>query len=45
VSADITSAQAEKTALSSEKIQEWLDGQEIERVIARPPNLVNLVVG
>ncbi|HEX6286479.1 MAG TPA: class I tRNA ligase family protein, partial [Acidimicrobiia bacterium] len=45
VSADITSAQAEETALSSEKIQEWLDGQEVERVIARPPNLVNLVVG
>ena len=45
VSADITPVQAEETALASEKIQEWLDGQEVERVIARPPNLVNLVVG
>jgi leucyl-tRNA synthetase len=45
VSADITSAQAEETALSSEKIREWIDGHEVERVIARPPNLVNLVVG
>ncbi|HEX6220630.1 MAG TPA: class I tRNA ligase family protein, partial [Acidimicrobiia bacterium] len=45
VSADITPEQAEETALSSEKIQEWLDGGEVKRVIARPPNLVNLVVG
>jgi leucyl-tRNA synthetase len=45
VSADITAEQAEEAALSSEKIQEWIDGQEVRRVIARPPNLVNLVVG
>lgn len=45
VSADITSQQVEELALSSERIQEWIDGQEVRRVIARPPNLVNLVVG
>ena len=45
VSADITSQQAEEKALASEKIQEWIDGQEVKRVISRPPNLVNVVVG
>jgi leucyl-tRNA synthetase len=45
VSADITAAQAEEVALSSEKIREWIDGQEVRRVISRPPNLVNVVVG
>ncbi|MFZ0015312.1 MAG: class I tRNA ligase family protein, partial [Acidimicrobiia bacterium] len=45
VSADITSAQAEGLALSSDKIREWIDGQEVRRVISRPPNLVNVVVG
>ncbi len=45
VSADITADQAEAAALTSEKIQEWIEGQEVRRVIARPPNLVNLVVG
>ena len=44
VSADITSEQVEELAMSSEKIQEWIDGQEVRRVIARPPSLVNLVV-
>jgi leucyl-tRNA synthetase len=44
VSADITSAQAEDLALSSDKIREWIDGQEVRRVISRPPNLVNVVV-
>jgi len=45
VSADITSEQATEVAMSSEKIQSWIDGQEVKRVISRPPNLVNLVVG
>ena len=44
VSADITSEQAEQRALASERIQEWIDGQEVKRVISRPPHLVNLVV-
>ncbi|MGD2060258.1 MAG: leucine--tRNA ligase [Acidimicrobiia bacterium] len=45
VPADITSEHAQELALASERIQEWIDGQEVSRVIARPPNLVNLVVG
>ena len=32
-------------AAKQEAVRFILDGQEIERVIARPPNLVNLVVG
>ena len=45
VSADIDSEQATRAAMSSEKVQTWIDGQEVKRVISRPPNLVNLVVG
>lgn len=45
VSADITAEQAETAALASDTIQEWIEGQEVRRVIARPPNLVNVVVG
>ncbi len=45
VPADITSAQAEEIALSSGRIKEWIDGQEVRKVISRPPNLVNVVVG
>jgi leucyl-tRNA synthetase len=45
VPADITSDQATELALGSEKIQSWIDGQEVQRVIARPPNLVNVVLG
>ncbi|HET9259457.1 MAG TPA: leucine--tRNA ligase [Acidimicrobiia bacterium] len=44
VSADITSEQAEERALASDRIQEWIDGQEVKRVISRPPHLVNFVV-
>lgn len=45
VSADITADQATELAMGSERIQAWTDGKEVERVIARPPNLVNIVVG
>jgi leucyl-tRNA synthetase len=45
VSADITADQATDMAMSSDKIQSWIDGQKVQRVIARPPNLVNVVVG
>ena len=45
VSADITADQATELAMGSERIQAWIDGKEVERVIARPPNLVNIVVG
>ena len=45
VSADITAEQAEEAALASERVREWIDGQQVRRVIARPPSLVNVVVG
>jgi len=45
VSADISAEDIEAAALGSEKIQGWIDGKELRKVIARPPNLVNLVVG
>ncbi len=45
VPAEITAEQAEEIALGSEKIQGWIDGQEVRKVISRPPNLVNFVVG
>ena len=44
VPADITAQHAEEMALASDKIQGWIDGGEVRKVIARPPNLVNLVV-
>jgi leucyl-tRNA synthetase len=45
VSAEITAREAEELALSSEKIRGWTDDEEILKVISRPPNLVNVVVG
>ncbi len=44
VPADITADNAEEMALASEKIQTWLEDGELKKVIARPPNLVNLVI-
>ncbi|MFQ5523869.1 MAG: class I tRNA ligase family protein, partial [Acidimicrobiia bacterium] len=45
VSTEVDEAEAEKLALASKKVQAWLDGHEVKRVIARPPRLVNIVVG
>ncbi|WP_420620628.1 leucine--tRNA ligase [Candidatus Poriferisocius sp.] len=44
VAADIAEADAEALALASERVQQYLDGGEPRRVIARPPKLVNVVV-
>jgi leucyl-tRNA synthetase len=44
VDAGIDEAQAVATALASPRIAELLDGAEPRKVIARPPQLVNLVV-
>ena len=44
VAADITAEQAEAVALALPKVQAILDGAAPRRVIARPPNLVNVVV-
>jgi len=44
VSVETTAEQAEQMALDSERIQQWIDGQQVQKVISRPPNLVNVVV-
>jgi leucyl-tRNA synthetase len=45
VSADISAEEAEQVALASERIQEWIGDGTVRKVIARPPRLVNVVVG
>jgi leucyl-tRNA synthetase len=45
VEADIAASEAEQLALAAEKIQPWIEGKEIRKVIVREPNLVNIVVG
>ncbi|MEX2132669.1 MAG: class I tRNA ligase family protein, partial [Acidimicrobiia bacterium] len=45
VDSDIAASEAERLAVSAEKVQQWIDGQEIRKVIVREPNLVNIVVG
>ena len=44
VSPDIDEEGAIAAAMNAERIQEWLSKGEIRKVIARPPNLVNIVV-
>jgi leucyl-tRNA synthetase len=44
VAPDITEEAAVEAAMSAERVQEWLTGGEVRTVIARPPNLVNIVV-
>ena len=44
VDAAITEDQARELALGSEKVQSFLNGAEIRKVISRPPTLVNLVI-
>jgi leucyl-tRNA synthetase len=41
---DISGAEAEAIARDLEKVKAWLDGGTVRKVIARPPNLINLVV-
>ncbi|HVR79910.1 MAG TPA: leucine--tRNA ligase [Acidimicrobiia bacterium] len=45
VASDISPEDAEELALSLEKVQGWIDGASVSKVIARPPNLINFVVG
>jgi leucyl-tRNA synthetase len=45
VDAGIDAAAAEKLALSSSRVAEWLTDKEVRRVVSRPPNIVNIVVG
>ena len=44
VPTSVTADEAEQLALASEKVQSFLEGSEIRKVISRPPTLVNLVV-
>jgi leucyl-tRNA synthetase len=45
VSSAISEEDAEALARASEKVSAWLSVGEVRKVIARPPNLINFVVG
>ena len=45
VDAGISEEDAEAAALASERIATWTEGKAVRKVIARPPRLVNIVVG
>ena len=45
VAIDISAKEAEEHALGLDKIQGWIDGHEVRKVIVRQPNLVNIVIG
>jgi leucyl-tRNA synthetase len=45
VSPDVTVEEAEELALASERARAWIDGNQVQRVIAKPPRMVNIVVG
>jgi leucyl-tRNA synthetase len=44
VSPEIDEEAAVAAAMGAERIQDWLAKGEVRKVIARPPNLVNIVV-
>ncbi len=45
VPADIGEADAVEAALATERVRSWTEGKTVRKVIARPPKLVNIVVG
>ncbi|HEX2155028.1 MAG TPA: leucine--tRNA ligase [Acidimicrobiia bacterium] len=45
VDASIEAEEAERLALDSERIRQWIGEGEVQRVVSRPPRLVNIVVG
>ena len=45
VAADIAADEAEALALASPKVQSFVAGGAVAKVVTRPPNLVNIVVG
>ncbi|HEX5694797.1 MAG TPA: leucine--tRNA ligase [Acidimicrobiia bacterium] len=45
VPTDISPGEAEELALGLDRVQGWIDGATVRKVIARPPNLINFVVG
>ncbi len=44
VSRDASKQDLEKTAMEDEKVQKWLEGKSVRRIIAVPGRLVNIVV-
>ncbi len=45
VASGISAEDAERLALEAEKVQAWMEGVAVKKVIARPPHIVNIVVG
>jgi leucyl-tRNA synthetase len=45
VSKDATKEQMEAAARAEEKVQKWLEGKTIRRIIVVPGRLVNIVLG
>jgi leucyl-tRNA synthetase len=45
VSKDATKEQLEEAAKADEKVQKWLEGKTIRRIVVVPGRLVNIVVG
>jgi len=45
VPTDISAEAAQELALRLEKVKGWIDGGVVQKVIARPPNVINFVVG
>ncbi len=45
VPADIGEDEAVEMAIGRDKIRSWTEGKQIRKVIARPPKLINIVVG
>jgi len=44
VAKDASKEELEKMALESEQVQQWIDGQEVKKIIAIPGKLVNIVI-
>jgi leucyl-tRNA synthetase len=44
VESSISKEEAEKLALSLEKIKKWIEGKEIKKIIFVPKRLINIVV-
>jgi len=44
VPAAISEQEATDAALAADKVQSWLEGGQIRKIIARPPKLINIVV-
>ncbi len=45
VPADISEEDAIEAALAAERVRSWTEGKAVRKLIARPPRLVNIVVG